>query len=353
MRARRLAAAGIALALLTIGWAQLAGAHHHTQAGSYSLRVAAVLVAWLLGALVGSFAGRRGLALVSCAVIVAVGVAFAVAPGSLSGRALAPPLHYGNADGAFAAAAVAAGGLLVTLPVWRVLRLLGGLAALAFLVVCHQTQSVAAFAAALASLAVCVIATLAPSAVRRVLALAAPVVVVLAAVFTVVVGVSYQPGHRAQPLVVRAAEHGLTQRRAALWHDATVIVRDHPVDGVGPGGFAVTSPVARSDRDARWAHSAWLQQASDQGLVGLALFAGAIGVGWWILLRRRADAVTVAASWALGALLLQASIDYVLDFVAVPVVIAVIVGAATTGSAASKLTTRRLARIPANAGIPG
>ena len=189
---------------------------------------------------------------------------------------------------------------------------------------------------------------------RRALAMLAPVVVVLAAAFTIVVGASFHRGASPQPAVVRVADHLLSERRPALWHDALVIARDHPVSGVGPGGFASTSPTARADADARWAHSAWLQQLADQGIVGLVLFAGAIGVGWWALLRRRADAmaetvsgaVAVAGSWALGGLLVQASIDYVLDFAAVPVMVALVVGAATTASRAAPGSARGRAQDP-------
>ena len=323
MPERRPAAIAFGLALATIGWAQFSGALHDGHAGTYSLRVAAVVLAWA----VGTFIGRSSRALAAACVIVTVGLSFALSPNSLSGGALAPPLHYGNADGAFAAAAVAAGTLLFVLPVQPALRVVGATAALGFLVVCAETRSMAAFIAATITLVAGALARVASARQRRILLLTAPVLVVAAAAFTVVVGASFQRGHAEQPAVVRLADHALSERRAALWHDALVIARDHPVSGVGPGEFASASPTARSDADARWAHSAWLQQLADQGLVGLVLFAGAIGMGWWALVRRRDDAAAVVGSWALGGLLLQASIDYVLDFIAVPVVVALLAGA--------------------------
>ncbi len=322
MPARRLAVIAVVLALATIGWAQLSGPH----AGTYSLRALAVLAAWLVGSLIG----RRFAWLVAVLVMVAVALSFALSPGSLSGRALAPPLHYGNADGAFAAAGVAAGTLLLALPVSRALRVLGAVAAFGFLGVCVATQSKAAFAAALVTFAVGAAAVFAGPRWRRAMMFAAPVVVGMAFVFTLAVGASFERGARVQPAVVHLADQALSERRAALWHDALVIVREHPVAGVGPGGFATASPTARADADARWAHSVWLQQASDQGIVGLVLLVGAVGAGWWLVMRRRFDAVAVAGSWALGALLVQASIDYVVDFVAVPVVVAALAGAATS-----------------------
>ena len=349
MPGRRLAAIGalgVVLALATIGWAQLTGARHGTQAGTYSLRVAAVLIAWLVGAAIAFLAGRRGAAAVAVCVMLSAGLTFALSPGSLSGGALAPPLHYGNADGAFATAAVAAGALLVALPVWRVLRIAGGLAAVLFVWVCVQTGSSAATAAAAVVLGVAVLAVFVPSRARRALVMLAPLVVVLAAAFTIVVGASFHRGASTQPAVVRVADHLLSERRSVLWHDALVIARDHPVSGVGPGGFAHTSPTALADADARWAHSAWLQQLADQGVVGLVLFGGAIGTGWWALARRRRDAVAVAGSWALGGLLVQASIDYVLDFVAVPVVVALLAGAATTACRSSSGNSQRRAEAP-------
>ena len=349
MPARRLAALGalgVVVALAAVGWAQICGARHGTQAGTYSLRVAAVLLAWLVGAAIALLAGRRGAAALAACIMLGVGLTFAFSPGSLSGRALAPPLHYGNADGAFAAAAVGAGALLVALPVWRALRIAGGVAALVFVWICVQTGSSAATAAGAAVLGVAVLAMFLPARGRRALAMLAPLVVVLATAFTIVVGASFHRGASTQPAVVRVADQVLSERRSVLWHDALVIARDHPVSGVGPGGFASTSPTARADADARWAHSAWLQQLADQGIVGLVLFAGAIGTGWWALLQRRADAVAVAGSWALGGLALQASIDYVLDFVAVPVVVALLAGVATTACRSSSGNTRQYTEAP-------
>jgi O-antigen ligase len=347
MRARRLAVLGggaAAIALLLIGWAQLSAWLHSTDAGSYSRLIGAVTLSWLIGVVIGGVGGRPGVAVVALAVMAVVAVSFASQQGSLTGHALSPPLHYGNADGAYAAAAVGAGAVLMALRVPLLLRVVGGIGAAGFLVVCQQTNSVAAEVGAVMMIAAAVIALLSDYSVRRWLLAAGPVAVVLAAALTAAVGAAYQRGQARQPLVVRSVTHLLTTRRVTLWHDAADIAVHHPVSGVGPGGFATTSPTARIDHDARWAHSVWLQQVSEQGIVGLVLLAAAVGVGWWLLLRfRTPPAAAVAASWAVAGLLLQASIDYVLHFAAVPLTVAALAGAATTG----------LARGPARAGAGG
>lgn len=134
------------------------------------------------------------------------------------------------------------------------------------------------------------------------------------------------------------AERLLDDRRVLLWRDAAVIARHHPLSGIGPGGFQKASPTARRDVDARWAHSGFLQQAAEQGAVGLALLLAAFGWGfariWSAGLEDGTDTFVVLGAVALAAVGLHASVDYVLHFAAVPLVGAALVGAATAGAAA-------------------
>lgn len=134
------------------------------------------------------------------------------------------------------------------------------------------------------------------------------------------------------------AERLLDDRRVILWRDAAVIARRHPLSGAGPGRFQQESPTARIDADARWAHSGFLQQAAEQGAVGLALLLGAFGWGfariWSAGLDTGEDTFVVLGAVALAAVGLHAGVDYVLHFAAVPLVGAALVGAATAGAAA-------------------
>jgi O-antigen ligase len=127
------------------------------------------------------------------------------------------------------------------------------------------------------------------------------------------------------------------ERRVLLWRDAAVISRRHPVTGAGPGRFQVESPTARSDSDARWAHSGFLQMAAEEGAVGFALLLAAFGWGFarvWVRERDAGgDAFAALGALALAALALHASVDYVLHFAAVPLVGAALVGAATAAPA--------------------
>ncbi len=271
-----------------------------------------------------------------------VGVAFAVSPGSLSGKALAAPLHYGNANGALAAQGAAACVIVAVLVRARPVQVLAWLGGVGFLVLTVATRSQTATAATALLLLAGVIVSVARRAspgscarTCRAVGQAAPVLVVVAALVTVAVGFAYSPGATSQPAVVKVVEKPLSERRAALWHDAVTLTRAHPLTGVGPDQFAIESPVALSDRDTRWPHSAWLEQSAEQGLVGLVLLAAAMAWVWRPLLRRRdsgagsshAAAVAAIGSWAVAALLLQAGVDYVLHFPAVPWTAALLVGA--------------------------
>jgi O-antigen ligase len=130
-----------------------------------------------------------------------------------------------------------------------------------------------------------------------------------------------------------AVEDALSSRRPALWHDALVLIREHPINGVGPERFQLESPIARSDPDARWAHDEFLQEGAEQGVVGGALLILLFGWGFLRLsLAAVPDRVTALAATSLAALGIQSSIDYVMHFPALPLVVAALVGAASASS---------------------
>jgi O-antigen ligase len=116
------------------------------------------------------------------------------------------------------------------------------------------------------------------------------------------------------------AEQALSERRTALWHDALDMVAREPVVGVGPGGFSVLSPTAVSNPDTSETHSAYLQQAAETGLPGLAL-ALCLLVWAYVGLARsgREPPLAVVGVAALTAFAVHAAVDYIAHF---PVVVA-------------------------------
>jgi len=137
----------------------------------------------------------------------------------------------------------------------------------------------------------------------------------------------------------RVVERSIGERRVALWNDAFLLMTDRAWAGVGPGEFRETSPTARGDVDAAWAHHGFLQQGAEGGVLAfvlsVALFVWAF-VGLWST--PRADVVTGLAAAAVAALGTHATVDYVLHFPALVVVAAALAAAGATHG--SKTMTR-------------
>jgi O-antigen ligase len=134
----------------------------------------------------------------------------------------------------------------------------------------------------------------------------------------------------------RVVEGSLGERRVALWNDAFVLMTDR-VWGVGPGRFQETSPTARGDVDAAWAHHGFLQQGAEGGVVAfvlsVALFVWAFVVLWST---PRADVVTGLGAAAVAALGIHATVDYVLHFPALVVVAAALAAAGATHASGTR-----------------
>jgi len=147
---------------------------------------------------------------------------------------------------------------------------------------------------------------------------------------TVALGALYEKGPRTSRLD-RAVDATLTERRVTLWNDALAIVASHPVTGVGPGRFQITSPTARSDKDARWAHNEFLQQAAETGLPGGLLMLASFAWGFALLFRRApSNKLALLGAMALAGLGITASVDYVMHFPAILLVAAALLGTAAT-----------------------
>lgn len=126
---------------------------------------------------------------------------------------------------------------------------------------------------------------------------------------------------------------GLGERaglRSDLWARALDQVRAEPVRGSGPGSYAAGLPPTVDD-DLRWAHHGYLQQAAEQGVVGLGLLLSLVAWAYARLWsgRRRPTARTIAGAAAVTLVALHATVDHVLHAPAVPLTLAVLVGWAT------------------------
>lgn len=306
---------GAALVVASVAWSVFTA-----RAAADARPVAALQVACAVAYAVGHRTGRWQPAAVSIAVAGTTLAAVVIrsvlpGPGPVSG-----PLGYTNAGAAlYVLAAIAA--------VMGAAALRGGPAAGVAVPV-----AIALVVAAAASLSVASSVALGLGGLlllaRRVLS--PPLLAIMAAaVLTAVVGATAALGVAgSQGTRVPVAERLLSERRVQLWRDAAVIARAHPGRGAGPARFRSESPTARADNDSRWAHSGFLQQAAEQGAVGLALLLGAFAWGFVRLAAGPGDQLDLLGLAALTGLGLFASVDYVLHFPAVPLAAAAVVGAA-------------------------
>jgi O-antigen ligase len=140
-------------------------------------------------------------------------------------------------------------------------------------------------------------------------------------------------------VAAKAVPHGLfvslegqlTPHRVGLWQDALDLARRDAVLGVGPGRFGELSPTAAGTTPSDGKpHSAVLQQAAEQGVVGVALLAAAFCWVLYALWRsRRPTPVALTAGAALTALAAIASVGNALSFTTVSVGAGLLAGLAT------------------------
>jgi hypothetical protein len=109
-----------------------------------------------------------------------------------------------------------------------------------------------------------------------------------------------------------------SNNRTKWWGEAWDAFAGQPLVGVGAGSFEYVHRRLRKNKvDVTEPHNLPLQFAAETGLVGLALFAGAMGAALVGLWRRRDDAAAVALGLALPTYLFHGLLDYDWDFVAV------------------------------------
>ncbi|MEU6337553.1 O-antigen ligase family protein [Streptomyces cellulosae] len=127
-------------------------------------------------------------------------------------------------------------------------------------------------------------------------------------------------------------EGRLTPHRVALWQDALGLARTHAGLGVGPGRFGELSAVSMGTpaSDGK-PHSAPLQLAAEQGVVGVVLLAAVFGWLLYALWRSpRPTPVALTAAASLTALAAVATLGNALSFTAVAVGAGYLAGLATS-----------------------
>ncbi|MDG9718391.1 O-antigen ligase family protein [Streptomyces sp. DH24] len=154
----------------------------------------------------------------------------------------------------------------------------------------------------------------------------------LASAVVLVAGLTWAVAARHLPGGLGSALEGqLTSHRVRLWHEALAMAGQDAALGVGPGRFGELSATAAGSllSDGK-PHSAPLQQAAEQGVVGVVLLAAAFG---WVLhaLWRtpRPTPVALTAGAALTVLAAVASVGNALSFTAVTAGTGVLAGLAT------------------------
>jgi O-antigen ligase len=239
----------------------------------------------------------------------------------VSTEALSGPFGYLNADGAFYVQASIAGLMLATSHSSGPIRVLGGAVAAGFAVLPFVIHSLAA----------AILVLLLPVTALGLTALwrakgARACIGVLAAMFvialssTILLGATYSPQTQPTPLE-RVVFATVDRERVALWHDAFVIMRQHPRTGVGPGRYQAASPIAIRNRDFRWAHNEFLQQGAEGGVASIVLLVALFGWGFvrlWLV--RAPNVITALGAASLSALGIHACVDYVMHFPAIPMI---------------------------------
>jgi O-antigen ligase len=136
----------------------------------------------------------------------------------------------------------------------------------------------------------------------------------------------------AVPEVRAAAGQRMTvasPHRASQHAAAAAVIAEHPLVGVGPGRGAVSW----SDDDgnvlvARYVHDEYVQVAVELGLVGVIALMGAVVLGARALGRGPAAAWTGVVA-ALSAFTVHSAFDFLWHVPAIPIVGALMAGAAT------------------------
>ena len=122
---------------------------------------------------------------------------------------------------------------------------------------------------------------------------------------------------------------GSSDERLDWWREAWQSFRDQPLDGTGAGSFQLAHELRRAHftRPVPEPHNLALQILGETGIVGFALFVGAVTAAVLAIRRRvRGDDAVAALAICAAAYLLHALIDIDYDFVAVSAPFFVVLG---------------------------
>ena len=135
--------------------------------------------------------------------------------------------------------------------------------------------------------------------------------VAIAGAVVVVIAVVFAAGAASRVSSVASDRNGGAHGRLDEWRIALRVVGAHPVLGTGPEGYRLAFGTEVDDRYERAhgrnplpdrAHSALLDVAATTGLVGLALYALAVGAAAWAALRALRHGPPLLAGAAVGVL---------------------------------------------------
>jgi len=112
---------------------------------------------------------------------------------------------------------------------------------------------------------------------------------------------------------------GSTDERLDWWNQALAMFKRRPIGGTGAGSFQLAHRLRRAEyvRPSTEPHNFALQSLGETGIVGFALFAGAVVFAVLAVLRRLRDPAAAALALCLLAFLANILIDIGWDYVAV------------------------------------
>ncbi|MFE4921990.1 O-antigen ligase family protein [Streptomyces sp. NPDC056661] len=288
-------------------WSLVSAAGRETRPEGVLLALLAVAAGFACGRICGTL---LPVATATATAVAALVMALLSRSSGMPGATAAVDIAPGHTGAAAALMVLAAGAACCAAAAARRAPLRLTLRLLAFGTACAALtmRSVAGFVAALGVL-LCSLA--AARMRRRLLGLAG-----FALVTALVVGASWAVAEEALPDGLMISLEGqLTGNRVLLWQDAVTLAKEHPVLGVGPDRFAEMSPTAQQTLSDGKPHSAPLQQAAEQGVVGVTLLGAAFGWLLYVLWRSpRSTAVVLTAGAALTALAALASVGNALSF---------------------------------------
>ncbi len=312
-------AAGVVVLGACAAWSLITATAHEGRPEGMLLAVLAVAAGYAAGRIFGAI-----LPLAAPCVAALAGVALTVAVPHLSaGPEIVGPLGHAGATAAVLTLSAGAACCAAWATPVTALRLALRLLAVAIAV----TAAALGSTTAVVTCAAVLLSSVAAGRMHRGVGLAG-----LALATALVTGLTWAAAGRALPGGLAATlEDAFTPYRMHLWHDALHLARQDAALGVGPGRFGeLSSTVGESLSSDGKPHSALLQQAAEQGFVGVALLAAAF---CWVLLAlwhtSRTTPVALTAGAALTALAAIATVGNALSFTPVSVGAGLLAGLAT------------------------